>query len=269
MASIAPVPLRCSGSRPPSASTEQEIFALSTPLGGTRGGRPVHGSHSARVFPVDLSLGTAGTGGPCTPPGSARRTDHSSGRARGAEARRDAVVRRSCVQTRRGGGEEGHGVPAPSAAHLPVERSSRRPSTRLKSHRASRGNLRPYAMPTSELDVAFITPVSTSPGSLSRTRFGNWSACVADIPPVLFIRVTPKMAEPSGGRSRGRRVHTGHGPPSAQRLKSGFERLQAFCDRTEVAPIHPFSSTSRLRDGHRLRRVTRSIRQRWGQRVPR
>jgi len=34
--------------------------------------------------------------------------------------------------------------------------------------------------------------------------------------------------------------------PALKRLKSGFDRLQAFCGRTEVTPIHPFKLELRV-----------------------
>jgi hypothetical protein len=77
--------------------------------------------------------------------------------------------------------------------------------------------------------------------------FSNWSDYVADIPPVLFVRVTPRMAESLWAKvARGAAATQGMNLPPLKRLKSGFERLQAFCDRTEVTPIHPFKLELRV-----------------------
>ena len=103
-------------------------------------------------------------------------------------------------------------------------------------------------MSTSEFDVAFITPVlNLAAQSQPNQDFSNWSDYVADIPPVLLIRVTPKMAEPFWAKmARGAAYTQGMALPALKRLKSGFERLQAFCDRTEVTPIHPFKLELRV-----------------------
>jgi hypothetical protein len=104
------------------------------------------------------------------------------------------------------------------------------------------GNLQPGAMSTSEFDVTFITPVLNLAGtSQPSPDFSNWSDYVADIPPVLLIRVTPRMAEPFWAKmARGAASTQGMALPPLKRLRSGFERLQAFCGGTEVTPIHPF-----------------------------
>jgi hypothetical protein len=58
------------------------------------------------------------------------------------------------------------------------------------------GSLKPYQMTASEFHVTFITPVlNFAAQSQPNQNFSNWSDYVADIPPVLFARVTPKMAE--------------------------------------------------------------------------
>ena len=56
---------------------------------------------------------------------------------------------------------------------------------------------------------------------------------VADIPPVLFVRVTPKMVESFWAKvARGAASTQGMAVPALKRLKSGFHRMQAFCGRT-------------------------------------
>jgi hypothetical protein len=46
--------------------------------------------------------------------------------------------------------------------------------------------------------------------------------------------------------ARGAAYTQGMALPALKRLKSGFERLQAFCGRTEVTPIHPFKLEQRV-----------------------
>ena len=70
---------------------------------------------------------------------------------------------------------------------------------------------------------------------------------MADIPPVLFVRVTPKMVESLWAKvARGAAMTQGMALPPIKHLKSGFQRLHAFCGRTEVRPIHPFKLELRV-----------------------
>ncbi len=71
--------------------------------------------------------------------------------------------------------------------------------------------------------------------------FRNWSEYVMDFPPVLLVRVTPKMVEGFWTRvARGAASTQGMSIPPIKRITSGFARLRAFCGDAEVTPIHPF-----------------------------
>ena len=122
------------------------------------------------------------------------------------------------------------------------------------------GSLLPYQMAASEFDVAFITPVlNFAAQSQPNQNFSNWSDYVADIPPVLFVRVTPKMAESFWAKvARGAAYTQGMALPALKRLKSGFQRLQAYLrPRGGHADPSLQTRTARLRDGRRLRRLVR------------
>jgi hypothetical protein len=72
-------------------------------------------------------------------------------------------------------------------------------------------------------------------------EFANWSEYVADVPPVLMIRVTPKFEEGFWTKvARGAAQTQGMAIPAIKRFKSGFSRLRAFCGDAEITPIHPF-----------------------------
>jgi len=140
-------------------------------------------------------------------------------------------------------------APAPSETHLPVEPSEPAPVAAFKEAVKRRaGSLKPYQVAASEFDVAFMTPVMNfAAQSQPNQNFSNWSDYVADIPPVLFVRVTPKMAESFWAKAaRGAAYTQGMALPPLKRLKSGFERLQAYCGSTEVSPIHPFKLELRV-----------------------
>ena len=72
--------------------------------------------------------------------------------------------------------------------------------------------------------------------------FGRWSDYVADDPPpVLFVRVTPRLVEGFWRMvARGAAQTQGMSLPPMKHFKAGFARMQAFCGDTQMTPIHPF-----------------------------
>ena len=160
---------------------------------------------------------------------------------------------------------------APSGTPLPVEPARPFPAAALKE-RATRITGRPtaYRMTSADYDVAFITPVMVyavhNPSDEQRRRqasgvargpgpaaidpledFSNWSGYVADVPPVLLIRVTPRLVEGFWTKvARGAASTQGMSLPPIKRFKSGFARLRAFCGDAEVLPVHPFRLAQRV-----------------------
>ena len=77
--------------------------------------------------------------------------------------------------------------------------------------------------------------------------FGNWSEYVDDFPPVLLIRVTPRLVEGFWTKvARGAAETQGVVLPPIKRFASGFSRMRAFCGDAEVTPIHPFQIEQRI-----------------------
>jgi S1-C subfamily serine protease len=160
---------------------------------------------------------------------------------------------------------------APSGTPLPVEPARPFPAAALKE-RAARvtGSPAAYRMTSTDYDVAFITPVMVyalhNPSDEQRRRqssggmrgpgpaaidplenFSNWSGYVADVPPVLLIRVTPRLVEGFWTKvARGAASTQGVSLPPIKRFKPGFARLRAFCGDAEVAPVHPFRLVQRV-----------------------
>ena len=251
MASITPVPLGCSRTSAPEIARGQEIFAFAVPL------RQQKGMHSGIVSRVavhiiesDLTLATGGTGGPVFTAsgdlvGITAPTDERDEPRRGAAR----IVRVDDACAVMAAAKQVTAVPAPSATHLPVEPVEPAPIAAFKDAvRRRAGSLKPYQMAASDFDVGFITPVlNYAAQSQPNDTFRNWSEYVADIPPVLFVRVTPKMVESLWAKvARGAAQTQGMALPAIKHLSSGFQRLQAFCGRTEVTPIHPFKLELRL-----------------------
>jgi hypothetical protein len=148
-----------------------------------------------------------------------------------------------------------------------VEPAQAFPSDGLKVAAERRaGPPRPYLLSASAYDVAFITPVLTyaaqaqePAGRGSRTPesmqmlarplldFSNWSEYVDDFPPVLLVRVTPKLVEGFWTTvARGAARTQGVAIPPIKHFASGFLRLRALCGANEVTPIHPFKMEQRI-----------------------
>ena len=255
MASIKPVPLGCSSSSPPIARG-QELFTLAAPLRQRKGMSWGTVSRvTSRALATDFILATGGLGGPVfTASGDVagitslpdEREDPRNGAARVVRIDDVCVVIAAAARKLT---DAVKGVPAPSATPLPVEPVTPAPVATFKDAVKRRaGSLKPYSMATADFDVGFITPIlAYAAQSQPNPDFSNWSEYVADIPPVLFVRVTPKMVESLWTKvARGAAMTQGMALPAIKHLKSGFLRLQALCDRTEVQPIHPFKLELRV-----------------------
>ena len=252
MASIGPVPLGCPRATPASFTRGQEIYLLAAPLRQEKSW--TFGTVTrvdSRTIAADLSLAAGGLGGPVfTAAGDLAGITSLPGERE--EPRRGAasIVRidQACEVVAAAKKKMSEGA-APSAMHLPVEPAQPAPIAAFKEAVKRRaGSLKPYQMAAADFDVAFIPPIlNYAAQSQPNQTFANWSDYVADIPPVLFIRVTPKMAESLWAKvARGAAYTQGMALPPIKRLKSGFERLQAFCGATEVTPIHPFKLELRV-----------------------
>jgi hypothetical protein len=116
-------------------------------------------------------------------------------------------------------------------------------------------------MASMDFDVAFITPPmvhrarqragwtggqsARSPEAEARlgrlTEFGAWSEYFSDLPPVLIVRVAPKMVEGFWKRLGREAARTqGADLPPFKDFKSSFQQMRATCAGVEVTPIHPF-----------------------------
>lgn len=252
MASITPVPLGCPRNSPPLVSRGQDIFALAAPFREEK--RWTSGTVSrvdAQAIASDLTLVSDGVGGPVFTAtgdlvGISSFPDERDEPRRGAT--RVVRIDNACelIATAVKKGKDAH---APGATHLPVEPTEPAPIAAFKDAVKRRaGSLKPYQMAASEFDVAFITPILNFAAQSQPTQnFANWSEYVADIPPVLFVRVTPKMAESFWAKmARGAAYTQGMALPALTRLQSGFHRMQALCGQTEVTPVHPFKLELRV-----------------------
>jgi hypothetical protein len=80
--------------------------------------------------------------------------------------------------------------------------------------------------------------------------FGNWTDYVDAVPPVLFVRATPKLKE-NFWTTVGRVAASTQGVslPPFKKMQDSFASMRLYCGRTEVTPIHPFRIERRLDAG--------------------
>jgi S1-C subfamily serine protease len=274
VASVRPVPLGCADAKP-SVTDGQKIFAIQAPLLQQKG--PTSGTVSqlgAHAFVSDLALSSGGAGGPVFTPSGAviglTSVDERATERRGSSR----VVRIDDVCEVVSAAEPKlKTAAAPDGTHLPVEPVRAFPVEALEHAAQTRaGSLGPYRISSSDFDVSLMTPVQTYGAQRQTARlnrqgksgpptdaeqmvvrtlmdFGDWSPYVADFPPVLLVRVTPKLVEGFWTKvARGAAQTQGMAIPPIRHFKSGFSRMRAFCGDTEVTPIHPFKIEQRVSD---------------------
>jgi S1-C subfamily serine protease len=281
VAAVRPVNPGCALPARPEVSTQQQVFTIGVPARGTK---DLTAGTVTRVTPQSIAanfeFNSDAAGGPVFAAGGeligitsiasdAKRTGDDT-----PVVRVDAVCDAMAAAT-----AKMPGVPAPDSARLPVEPLRPFPIGALRDAIVGRaGNMNPYALSASDFDVAFITPVHTyaaqnppapagdragraaptGQGAAARmppalapvrslTEFGNWSDYVAQFPPVLMVRVTPKAVEGFWTKvGRAAASTQGVALPPIKRVTSGFSRLRAFCGDVEVTPIHPLTLAQRV-----------------------
>jgi len=281
----AAVPLEC----PPPVSTstgeEERIVTVTSPLHGPRdSSEGVVTGHAPRTLETDLRLSMDEAGGPVF---------NAAGTVIGfTSVREDADPRRpATIVVIRGGllcdalaaaDARTAGAAPPEATRLPVEPTpvtTGRPAASDGARPASNDQQPPASMATpaissSDFDVTFITPAAIqrarqrpdwTGGAGARsaeaearigalTEFGAWSDYFRDAPPVLVVRVTPKLVEGFWKRLGREAARTqGANLPAFKDFKTDFVRMRVSCGETEVVPIHPFVLEHRLTEKNVVR----------------
>ena len=268
--SLRPVQMACGQTARKPVTGGQEIYAISAPLrqhkGMTSGVVVSVGPHAIES---DFRLAIGGSGGPVFTADGALLGLTSAVDERDTTARGDLnVIRAEDACDVVASAQKIKDASAPDGAHLPVEPTRPFPPDALKDMVQRRaGSLNPYPMASTDFDIGFITPVlvygaqyqaeqATRRDRNDRGRrpqdvepplmrpqmdFANWSEYVADVPPVLMIRATPRFEEGFWTKvARGAAQTQGMAIPAIKRFKSGFSRMRAFCGDAEIVPIHPF-----------------------------
>jgi len=279
IASVRPVPMPCRQPEKTPLVEGEEIFTIGV---GTSQQRRMTSATASRVdqhgIATDFILGRGDAGGPVFTAsgdllGITSIVDEDDRRRRGdsrvirIDGACDVVASAETMMVT---------AAPPSGTHLPIEPVQPFPPDALKESAERRpGSLESYQISSSSFDVGFITPVLTyaaqnqaeqlrrrttskdtrspeaEPGlvrpDMALRDFSNWSDYVAEFPPVLLVRVTPKLAEGFWTMvARGAARTQGVSIPSIKRFKPGFARLRAFCGDAEVTPIHPFKLERRV-----------------------
>jgi S1-C subfamily serine protease len=281
LAAARPASLGCGTASTPQITSGQRLFTIGVPLRDQKGiTSGIVDSVDAHAILSDFGLGSGSEGGPVftdqgvivgmTSMVSEKDGSRDNGRGGSRVVRTGDVC--EAVATAEG---KMNGATTPSAARLPVEPVRPFPMDALKDAVQRRaGSLNPYQVSASDFDVAFIMPIMTFAAkyqidqALRRERtggtragspeppfvrplmeFSNWSDYVWEYPPVLFVRVTPKMVEGFWTTvARGAARTQGVALPPFKHFKSGFARMRTFCGETEVTPIHPFKLEQRVGD---------------------
>jgi len=278
VASVRPVDMKCGQPAAKPVVEGQEIYAIAAPLRQHKGMTPgVVLRVGPRAIDSDFRLAIGGAGGPVFTGDGALLGITSVVDEKDTTARGDLKIIRAehaceVVAT----AQKVKDVAPPDASHLPVEPTRPFPPGAIKEIVQRRaGSLNPYQMASADFDIGFITPVlvygaqyqaeqaskrdrndrgrrpeDAAPALLRpQMDFANWSEYVADVPPVLMIRVTPKFEEGFWTKvARGAAQTQGMAIPAIKRFKSGFGRLRAFCGEAEVTPIHPFKLEQNVSD---------------------
>jgi S1-C subfamily serine protease len=279
-ASVPPLPLGCgAGSKPPLTSG-QTLVAIGAPM---RGPKDVALGDVRRVEPrggvADFSLAPGGAGGPVFDASGGVVGISSIVDDEDERRRLERIVPTADVCEAVKTAETGmRTAQRPVATHLPVEPLKPFPA---EAFAAAPHDSDPslYQVSSSDFDIALVTPVlvyaaqhdtqQTKPrtGSGSTrdldvqrgkpaaiTDFGGWSEYFEDVPPVLAIRVTPKLAESFWTTvARGAAYTQGVAVPAIKHFKPGFSRLRAFCGDVEVTPIHPLTLERRVSETDAVR----------------
>lgn len=254
---VAAVPLACQ-TAPESLVVGQTVTAIEAPLGRLRGIRSgdIEGVQPF-VVDTDLQSSPGATGGPVFGPegrlvGLTKQRVERDGQWSG----RLAIVRTGPLCALLASVQESlASTPPPVGTRLPVESSVPFPAD---GRMAGTTDVAPaaglYRMSSSDFDIAFMTPVQlrepqvwSTGDARVLTEFGTWTEYVEVMPPVVFVRVTPKLTESFWMRfARGAARLQGASIPPIKRLKPDFASMRVFCGEEEITPVHPFRLEHRL-----------------------
>jgi hypothetical protein len=249
---IRPVPLDCDAATA-SAPAGRDRHAIDVPLFG-----PKDISSS-----LEVSAGAAGGpvfAGDGRAVGLSSPTGQGDGRGR-ADVR--VVERESVCEALASARVKLDESTPPVATRLPVEPTRRLPAASASAAAAAAFSFAPYQLSSSDFDILFLTPAVIAAAEGKRgwtggrvdeqnrlrlaTDFEQWSEYVEAAPPLIFVRVSPRLVEGFWMKvARGAASTQGAQIPPIKRLRPGFSRMRLLCGDREVTPIHPFRIQARV-----------------------
>ncbi len=260
-----PLPLPCPPAAPPSLDEGQAIVTIAAPLrAGTDLIQGEVTGFQPRAIETDMRLPFGGAGGPVFDETGVVVGLTSVPADAEARRRSDVTVVRVGIICEAVSAAQStvSGTAPPEPTRLPVEPLRPYPADAIDASTRSRtGTTSAPVVSSSDFDVAFITPATVSraqqksgwtgggggrsPEAEARIGrlmdFGAWADYFADRPPVLVVRVTPKMVEGFWKRLAREAARTqGAALPAFKDFKTDFLRMRVFCGGEEVTPIHPF-----------------------------
>jgi S1-C subfamily serine protease len=273
LGSVPPVPLGCPVTS--SLDTGSEVVAITASPRGTgdlvRG--EITGFHP-RGMETDLRLSFGESGGPVFAGNPATLVGLTSLRTDEDARRGDVrVVRAGIVcETLVAARAKMSGATPPEPTPLPLEPTDF-DASQAPAQTAS-GPTTPPVVSSANFELALVTPTAVArareradwtggrsgraPEAEARlgrlTDFGAWTEYFAAAPPVLVVRVTPKLVEGFWMRLAREAARTqGAALPAFKDFKTNFLRLSASCGGREVRPIHPFALEHAIGDKRILR----------------
>jgi hypothetical protein len=247
VAGLRPVPIACEAASAVSGGTGRDAdrYVITAPMFG------------AKDADSSLTVPATGAGGPVM---------SADGRAIGLSSPVDDGLRRGVVDVRivpadricaaLTAARAQPGAAPPDAAHLPVE-PPRAAAPAGPTTATGTPILSSHQLTTSDFDVTFLTPALLARVAARRdftggrqddfsgvrvaADFENWTEYVDGAPPLLYVRVTPRLVEGFWMKlARGAASTQGASIPPIKRLRPGFSRMRLVCGGREVTPVHPF-----------------------------
>jgi S1-C subfamily serine protease len=266
LGTAAPLPLPCPAAGSPSIDDGASVVALTASPRGT--GDVVPGEISGfrpRGIETNLRVASGEAGGPVFASNRETMVGLTAIAPDQAGSRRVdvLVIRAGMVCEAVAAARSKMSATAPLApTPLPVEPMRTYPTESMTTAAKTTSSVAPpRTLSSSEFDVALVTPRDVlrareradwtggrsgrppeAEARLGRlTDFGSWSQYFADVPPLLIVRVTPKLTEGLWLRVAREAARTqGADLPAFKDFRTNFLRLRVTCGGAEVPPIHPF-----------------------------
>lgn len=294
VAGLTPLAPACDGAAMPPLARYDEVIALGAPMRGPKTAEDgaITRADGREATAADLRLAGGSVGGPVFDRAGQLVGLTSSFAEERNRPRRDLRVVPLvdvCEVLNRATADVVAASPndRPDPKMRPVEPAQPFPAAALEAAVKNRSDAAPPRMTSTDFDITFLTPVSIEvarrrgaadrsssdatatgrngartggrrsgldPRELDPTDFDDWSEYFDETPPVLTVRVTPRLSEGFWTKiARGAAYTQGMALPPIRRFRPGFARMQAYCGDREVTPIQPLVLEQRVAESDAVR----------------